>query len=114
MLCGSIGEILMGAIDSEELLKWKEYNRVKRRRSTLHRYGITPEVYQRMFDDQGGCCKICARPSIEFKKGLAVDHCHRSGSVRALLCPNCNMMLGNAKENIETLRSAISYLEENK
>ena len=48
------------------------------------------------------------------KKGmLAVDHCHNKGEVRGLLCYSCNIALGLFKDDINKLKSAISYLQEN-
>ena len=45
------------------------------------------------------------------KCGNSKDHCHSTGKVRALLCGQCNQLLGQAKENINTLRASIKYLE---
>lgn len=84
----------------------------KRRKWVLKaQYGLTIDDYNKMYLSQNGSCFICLRHSTEFPKGLVVDHDHQSGKVRNLLCGQCNQMLGQAKENIQTLRSAISYLE---
>lgn len=56
-------------------------------------YGITVEIYNQMLADQGGKCKICEALPTE-KRMLAVDHCHTTGKVRALLCHTCNNLLG--------------------
>lgn len=56
------------------------------------KYGITVEQYERMLASQGGGCAICGRPPGQTKH--AVDHCHASGRVRALLCAACNRSLG--------------------
>ena len=42
---------------------------------------------------------------------LDVDHCHDTGQVRGLLCRACNTTLGKVKDNTDTLRSMIDYLE---
>ena len=80
-------------------------------------FGITLKQYNEMLEDQQGLCAICGKPeqiiwkSSGAPKNLAVDHCHTTGKVRALLCHPCNVLLGNAKESIETLNRAINYLE---
>lgn len=78
-------------------------------------YGITPEQYDQMFREQGGLCAICG---LEGKKTLAtqrfalhVDHDHKTGKVRGLLCHNCNTILGNAGDSPDVLVKAIAYLE---
>lgn len=42
---------------------------------------------------------------------LSQDHCHQTGTRRGTLCGNCNSLLGFAKDDVETLRAAILYLE---
>jgi Recombination endonuclease VII len=55
-------------------------------------------------------CGICG--STEYNgKGWHVDHCHKTGKFRAILCGTCNVGLGQFKDNISTLKSAIKYLE---
>lgn len=80
-------------------------------------YGITLKQYMVIFEAQNGLCAICHGPETRvFKKTgevmmLAVDHCHKTGKNRQLLCSHCNHGLGNFKDNIERLRDAIAYLE---
>lgn len=76
-------------------------------------YGITFSEYMEMFNEQMGKCLICKRHQIDFKKRLFVDHCHTTGKIRGLLCQQCNMCLGGARDKIEVLLSAIKYLEQN-
>ena len=52
-------------------------------------YGITPEIHQMMYDDQGGKCYFCDRPS-RGKERLAIDHDKDTRFVRGLLCRPCN------------------------
>ena len=75
------------------------------------KYGITLEHYNEMLSDQGGKCVVCGATKEENKKGLAVDHCHETGNVRALLCGNCNCALGFIKENSEIARSLADYID---
>lgn len=79
------------------------------KRANLKRmYNLTVEEYNLMLDLQDNKCMICG---LEPDKTLVVDHNHTNGKVRELLCNHCNFLLGNARENIETLKSAIKYLE---
>lgn len=81
------------------------------------KYGITQDQYDQMLKDQNGTCAICGQPEtiVDTKTNkiinLAVDHCHTTGKIRGLLCSTCNHMLGNAKENPQTLLAAIEYLD---
>jgi hypothetical protein len=56
-------------------------------------------------------CMICDAPR-KANKMLCIDHCHTTGRIRGVLCDDCNIALGKFKDNIETLKSAINYLEE--
>jgi hypothetical protein len=75
------------------------------------RYGITMVQYEQALEWQGGRCAICLnRPR---SRKLAVDHDHKTGAVRGLLCSRCNhRMLGAAREDPEVLRRAADYLED--
>lgn len=72
-------------------------------------YGITPEEYDEIFKSQDGKCAICHNKPKKIR--LAVDHDHKSGLVRGLLCTHCNhKLLGAAHDNIEILNRAVEYL----
>lgn len=87
------------------------YNPVVRRRYLLKKnYGITLEKYDEMFNSQGGVCGICATDTPGGNGSFYVDHSHDTGEIRGLLCHHCNFLLGNAKENLETLHNAALYL----
>ena len=75
-------------------------------------YGISNADYERIFDEQGGCCKICGSSSSGSKvsKRLFVDHCHFTNQVRGLLCHGCNAAIGLMKEDTLRLQKAINYL----
>lgn len=77
-------------------------------------FGISVEDYGRMHTEQGGCCACCGTPESLLPRRLAVDHCHETGQVRALLCTNCNIGIGMFKEDIQRLEQAITYLERKK
>ena len=73
------------------------------------KYGISDEFYEHLVSSHNGVCAICGGLSND-KYGLHVDHDHKSGVVRGLLCNLCNRGLGNFKDNPELLRNAIEYL----
>lgn len=80
-------------------------------------YGITDADLARMKEEQEHKCYLCGSEGFVIGKNnhtekLAVDHCHDTGKVRRLLCPNCNRALGLFKDNPEVLRKAADYIEE--
>jgi hypothetical protein len=80
-----------------------------------NKYGLSKEQYNDLYIKQDYKCAICEVKESELKdkrKKLFVDHCHSSNKVRGLLCTRCNTLLGNAKDDIETLKKAIDYLKE--
>lgn len=76
-----------------------------------NKYGISLEEYNRMFQQQEGCCAICGTHQSNEQRSLAVDHDHRTGKVRALLCHKCNAALGNVNDSIDILKEMISYID---
>lgn len=81
----------------------------------LLKYGITRDRYLEMFAEQGGVCAICKQPETAKDKNgeikaMAVDHCHKTGKVRSLLCYECNTGIGKLKEDPNILQAAIAYL----
>ena len=74
-------------------------------------YGITIADYDQLLKDQNYSCAICPTTEPGGKHNVFnVDHCHSTGKVRALLCRNCNMLLGMAKDRPEYLTQLIAYL----
>jgi len=73
-------------------------------------FGITLDDYNNMMMIQNSCCAICSIDSMNFKRKLAVDHCHKTGRVRGLLCGKCNSAIGLMNDSTENLQNAISYL----
>lgn len=80
------------------------------RAKKLRTFGLTPESYQALLETQNGCCALCERHHTEFSRALAVDHCHATGKVRGLLCSGCNTGIGNLKDDVGILQSAVAYL----
>lgn len=82
-----------------------------RRANLKKRYGITLEEFEAMFEAQNGVCAICEKPCSKWRN-LSVDHCHKTGRVRGLLCDACNQILHKVGDSTEMLRKCIEYLSE--
>ncbi len=94
--------------NKEKLADKKKWSHLKKT------FNLDKEQYLKMLKIQNNVCYICK--NIETTKGakyLSVDHCHKTGKIRGLLCAACNKALGGFKDNIEYLESAIKYLKEN-
>lgn len=73
------------------------------------KYGITEDDYQRLLAKQFGVCAICLRH--QRKQRLSIDHSHKSGKVRGLLCTRCNRNIGRFFDSYEMLQRAADYLK---
>jgi hypothetical protein len=87
-----------------------ELAKSKRERSKLVKYGLTPDCYQQLLVAQGGCCAICRRSDCPSGRKLAVDHCHKTGKVRGLLCTPCNTAIGKLNEDPAVILRAAEYV----
>jgi hypothetical protein len=83
----------------------RESNRLKQK------YGITLVEYDQMVQEQDGKCARCEKPAVEMKIRLSVDHCHKTGVVRKLLCAPCNTYLGKLETHREQLARDLLYLD---
>jgi hypothetical protein len=101
--------------------KYLEYFRSDKRRMHVfnwklkRQYGITLKQFERMMDEQNGCCAICGNPPSsvnghKHKHRLCIDHCHETGVVRGLLCTMCNAAIGYFEDNLERVQKAVNYL----
>ena len=90
----------------------EHYEAIWRRQHLKNRYGITPEDYEEMLSEQKGKCAICDRQgqSSGNKRLLDVDHCHKTGKIRGLLCNRCNQSMGKVKDDIDLLKKFLAYL----
>jgi len=81
------------------------------------RFGINLQQFLEMEEKQKGVCAICGNPEEDIDsrtnrvRDLAVDHNHKTGQIRALLCRGCNQGLGNFQEDLSRLEAAVSYLK---
>ena len=76
--------------------------------------GLTLEQYWELYNKQNKVCAICQQPDntkIQNRLPLLVDHSHKTQKYRALLCSQCNILIGMADENIDILKATITYLE---
>lgn len=80
--------------------------KISNRRSHLKRkYGLTLEAFDELQASQGGGCAICGRPDAD-----NVDHDHRTGRVRGILCFNCNIAIGQVEDDEDRLAAAMAYV----
>lgn len=86
------------------------YAAIQRKHLLKKLYGLTLEDYNAMVCDQNGCCAICGIHQLEVEQKLHVDHNHKTGKVRGLLCPKCNLRL-EPIEDIAFKIAAEEYLK---
>ena len=91
----------------EHALSYRESDMVRK-------YGINLHEYSQMLLAQNGKCAICGTTDAGTREGkakaLAVDHDHKTGKVRALLCEACNTGLGKFKDDAIVLEKAAEYV----
>lgn len=80
------------------------------------KFSISLDDYYSLLESQDGKCAICknaetARRRSGAIRALAVDHDHKTGRIRGLLCSSCNLSIGGLNEDISLLKRAIEYLE---
>jgi len=87
-----------------------------------HKYGLSVEDFLRLWQAADmGRCQICSvnlhsrfvpgSKKISGSKRCNIDHCHKTGHVRGLLCSRCNVVLGRMRDSTDLLRSAADFLE---
>jgi hypothetical protein len=74
------------------------------------KYGITANEYDEMFNKQSGRCAICGKQQKDESIALSIDHDHKTGAIRGLLCFGCNSGIGRFNDDISMLKKAIDYL----
>jgi len=89
--------------------RYKNNPNLEWNRNLKRRYGIDKKIYEKLLKSQKGRCKICLNKETRARR-LSVDHDHKTGRVRGLLCNKCNLGLGKFKDNINLLKKAVKYL----
>lgn len=84
-----------------EKARWDRINKL---------YGITENKFYEMLSKQEYKCAICEK-YIDGLAGTHIDHCHKTGSVRGLLCSRCNQAIGLLDEDEKTIKAALEYIE---
>lgn len=84
------------------------YSRSKRLKWS---YGIDIHQFEAMVAEQSNRCAICDKHASETLHGkLSIDHCHKTGRIRGLLCPGCNAGIGHFGDDPSRLAKASKYL----
>ena len=98
----------------------KDYDKIHHK---IKKFNISLNQYKKMLKEQNGQCLICGRDFDDIYRNPKknhiyytprIDHDHKTGKVRGILCHHCNTALGSFYENPLILVRAIKYLKENK
>lgn len=74
-------------------------------------YGISEQQYNEMLVKQNYCCKLCGAHKDNFSYALNVDHCHKTGKIRGLLCGPCNTAIGRFGDDVAGVERVLKYLK---
>lgn len=98
-----------------KLRQSSEKGRISSRNSRYKNlFGISIDDYNQMLADQNSNCIICSKNQSELRYRLAIDHCHKTGKVRGLLCNNCNTAIGLFYDSDINLEKALNYIRKHK
>ena len=78
-----------------------------------NKYGITRDQVTVMLEERNYKCDICNQESDHRYDKLCVDHNHKTGKVRGMLCFSCNVLIGQAKDDPIRLEKSANYLRRN-
>lgn len=98
--------------------EWAKKNKIRKLDKQMqYTHGITLAEYNAMVIYQNGLCLICKRAETAVTANgtiqrLSIDHCHKTGKIRGLLCMACNHGLGNFRDDTQRMLAAIQYLIE--
>jgi len=88
---------------SKNLQQARKKDRVKHYQ---RKYNLSQEQAELLVENRQGVCSICKNVD-----NLVVDHCHTTSDVRGFICSACNSVLGYSRDNTNTLKAAVQYLE---
>ncbi len=96
--------------------RWEKYSKIHREARLKREYNISLEDYNRMLKEQDGVCYICKKPEIRKHKdgtvhSLSVDHNHKTGALRKLVCGRCNYIIGLIERKMDIVFAVIQYIE---
>lgn len=97
-------------IEYHRAIKRERYKNFTRYENYSNKYGINKYKFKELVVIQNGKCWICREKKDEY---LNVDHCHKTGEFRGIICKDCNMGIGLFKDNTDNLYRAIRYLTYN-
>lgn len=86
----------------------KNYKKNCEKARIKNRYNISEDSYSFFKNKYNGKCHICKKEDV-----FCIDHCHKTNKIRGMLCNRCNSGIGFLKDDIEIMKEAIKYLEEN-
>ncbi len=96
-------------------VKRKASKKYHRKYWLMKQFGLTPDDYDRMLNEQNNGCAICGADDPRNKRDhFAIDHDHETDEIRGLLCQGCNTGIGLLGDDIERLEAAAAYLRKHK
>lgn len=94
----------------------EQWSLTRKKYHVLKCYGLSEKDLFELYDKQKSKCSICLTDIVLTGENVnnvaCVDHCHDTNKVRGLLCRQCNAGLGQFKDDLSLLKSAIKYLQE--
>ncbi len=91
-----------------------EGNKLRQLKHRIAKFKLTLKDWADMYENQDGRCDICEKAETRAIHGgvceLSIDHCHKTGKIRALLCHTCNEAIGRFKDDPHLVWRGLEYL----
>jgi hypothetical protein len=87
---------------------YERYAMMQRKSYLKRTYNVSLEEYEKKLKEQNNCCAICKRHESKFKKKLHIDHDHKTGKVRDLLCAGCNVDVSVVEDRLKELQEYLN------